>query len=107
MCSNLKSETARINGAKSTGPKSAETLAISSQNALKHGLTSRHSTLLRCENAGEFQQFIAAYTEAYHPADTSQQFMANEMISAPCRIPRALTAPTALLTLHIPTNHPS
>ncbi len=104
MCSNLKSETARINGAKSTGPKSAETLAISSQNALKHGLTSRHSTLLRCENAGEFQQFIAAYTEAYHPADTAQQFMVNEMISARWRVRRIRIVETALIDLEMTNN---
>jgi len=104
MSSNLKSETARINGAKSTGPKSPETLAISSQNALKHGLTSRHSTLLRCENAAEFQEFIAAYGNAYHPADTAQQFMVNEMVSARWRIRRIRIVETALIDLEMIDN---
>src|SRR2546421_1149170 len=88
MSSESKSDTARANGAKSQGPKSAETRAISSQNALKHGLTSRHTTLLRCENAAEFQDFIATYFRAYHPANTAQEFLVNEMISARWRIRR-------------------
>ena len=104
MSSDLKSETARINGAKSTGPKSPETLAISSQNALKHGLTSRHTTLLRCENAPEFQAFIAAYVDAYHPANTAQQFMVNEMVSARWRIRRIRIVETALIDLEMTNN---
>jgi len=102
--SNLKSETARINGAKSHGPKSPETLAISSQNALKHGLTSRHSTLLRCENAAEFQEFIAACVTAYRPTDNAQQFMVNEMISARWRIRRIRIVETALIDLEMTDN---
>ena len=104
MSSESKSDTARINGAKSNGPKSEETRAISSQNALKHGLTSRHTTLLRCENAAEFQEFIAAYVDAYHPANTAQKFLVNEMISARWRIRRVRIVETALIDLEMSNN---
>jgi hypothetical protein len=46
MPSQLKSDTARANGAKSRGPKTAEGKEKSSKNSLKHGFTSRHSILL-------------------------------------------------------------
>src|SRR5438128_9637966 len=49
MPSKLKSETARINGAKSRGPKSPETRQKSSRNALDHGLTAASTIVLACE----------------------------------------------------------
>ena len=55
MPSQLRSDTARANGAKSRGPKSAETKEKSSRNSLRHGFTSRHTILLECENEDEFQ----------------------------------------------------
>jgi hypothetical protein len=56
MPSKLKSDTARVNGAKSRGPKTAAGLEKSSHNALSHGLTARHTLVLECENLEEFEQ---------------------------------------------------
>src|SRR5947208_6499587 len=56
MPSQLRSDTARANGAKSRGPKSAETWEKSSRNSLRHLFTSRHTILLECENEDEFQE---------------------------------------------------
>src|SRR5882724_11452067 len=56
MPSQLRSDTARANGAKPRGPKSAETKEKSSRNSLRHGFTSRHTILLECENEDEFEE---------------------------------------------------
>ena len=50
-----KSESARINGAKSRGPKTARGRAFSSQNAVTHGLTAR-TLVLTNEKLDEFQE---------------------------------------------------
>src|SRR5260370_23316936 len=104
MTSKLRSDTSRANGAKSQGPKSAETRAISSQNALKHGFTSCHTTLLKCEDPDEFQDAIDRHYASYHPATTAQQSLLDEMISARWRIRRARIAETQLFDLEMIRN---
>jgi hypothetical protein len=57
-----KSESARINGAKSRGPKTAAGLKRSSQNALKHGLTAQ-TLLLPSEDPDEFHELLVSYLD--------------------------------------------
>src|SRR5439155_1360302 len=47
MPTERQSESARINGAKSHGPKSAEGKKKSSRNSLRHGCTASHTIILR------------------------------------------------------------
>ncbi len=104
MTSKLRSDTSRANGAKSHGPKSAETRAISAQNSLKHGFTSCHTTLLKCEDPDEFQDAIDRHYASYHPATTAQENLVDEMISARWRIRRARIAETQLFDLEMIRN---
>jgi hypothetical protein len=105
MPSPLKSDTARTNGAKSRGPKSPETRAISAQNALKHGFTSRHTTLLECENPEEFAQTQAEHIATYRPGNDAQQDLIDEMVSARWRIRRIRVAESVLIDLEMRRNH--
>jgi hypothetical protein len=105
MSSQLKSDTARTNGARSHGPKSPETRAISSQNALRHGFTACNTTLLKCENPDEFEDSIAQHFAAYHPAGAAQEALVNEMISARWRIRRLRVVETQLIDLEMLRNH--
>jgi len=104
MTSKLRSETSRANGAKSHGPKSAETRAISSQNALKHGFTSCHTTVLKCEDEDEFEDTIDKHYVTYRPATTAQENLVDEMISARWRIRRVRIAETRLFDLEMIRN---
>src|SRR5258708_33561188 len=56
MPTERQSESARINGAKSRGPQSAEGKKKSSRNSLRHGCTAGHTILLACEDRGELQR---------------------------------------------------
>jgi hypothetical protein len=104
MPSQLKSDTARANGAKSRGPKTPETRAISSQNAVTHGFTACHTTLLKCENAAEFEETIASHFATYKPANPAQENLVNDMISAHWRIRRLHLVETQLVDLEMIRN---
>src|SRR2546428_518304 len=97
MPSQLRSDTARANGAKSRGPKSAETREKSSRNSLRHGFTSRHTILLECENEDEFQDLEEEFAATYQPATPAEQDLVDEMVAARWRINRIRTIETVIM----------
>src|SRR5579864_2359378 len=101
MPSQLKSDTARANGAKSKGPKSAATREISSRNSLDHGITACSTILLDCETQDDFDQMVANYYRIHQPAGGEEEFLVNEMIAAGWRIERFRTAETALINVQM------
>ncbi len=97
MPSQLRSDTARANGAKSRGPKSAETKEKSSRNSLRHGFTSRHTMLLECEDEDEFQELEDEFAATHQPATPAEQDLVNEMVAARWRINRIRTIETVIM----------
>ena len=97
MPSQLRSDTARANGAKSRGPKSAETKEKSSRNSLRHGFTSRHTILLECEDEDEFQELEEEFAATHQPATPAEQDLVNEMVAARWRINRIRTIETVIM----------
>ncbi|MEO7650336.1 MAG: hypothetical protein ABIZ80_07695 [Bryobacteraceae bacterium] len=83
-----QSDASRINGAKSTGPKSAATLAKSSQNSLRHGFAARKLMVLSVESQEEFNELRANYIAGYQPAAPVEEDLVAEMIAARWRIRR-------------------
>src|SRR5262249_60580116 len=67
MPSELKSETARANGAKSRGPVTPEGKAISSRNSVRHGLRAT-AIVLPGESRAEFQALLDSYVHQFKPA---------------------------------------
>src|SRR4051812_49867034 len=99
--SQLKSDTARANGAKSRGPKSAATREISSRNSLRHGFTAHNTILLACESQADFDEMVARYKAIHQPATAEEEGLVKEMIAARWRIERLWTAETSLIDVEM------
>src|ERR1051326_1795701 len=93
-------DAARRNGAKSNGPKTPEGKAISSKNALRHGLTAK-SILLTNENPEAYQELAAAYYEKFQPADDVERDLVDEMVIAKWRQRRDWSNEAALFDLEM------
>src|SRR5437016_8997260 len=106
MPSKLKSDTARANGAKSKGPKSAATREISSRNSLRHGLTACNTILLACESRDDFERMLAEYTATHKPATPEEESLVKEMVAARWRTQRLWTAETAIIDLEMVSQKP-
>jgi hypothetical protein len=97
MPTQLKSDTARANGAKSQGPKTAAGRAKSSRNATRHGLSSRNPVVLECENTGDFQKVHDHQMAIHQPATPAEMDLVDQMIAARWRILRLQSIETDLL----------
>jgi hypothetical protein len=97
MPSELKSETSRINGAKSHGPKTPEGKEASSRNSLKHGLTSRKTFILQCESVDDYCAMVAEHIAIHQPATPPEKELVQQMAIARWRIRRFVASETVLL----------
>jgi hypothetical protein len=88
MVSELKSAAARINGSKSHGPTSAQGLAKSSQNALKHGGAATPGLLLKSESAEEYEAMRATLLATHKPAGPEETALVDQMAAARWRMLR-------------------
>jgi hypothetical protein len=104
MPSELKSETSRINGAKSHGPKTPEGKEASSHNSLKHGFTSSKTFILQCESADEYQEFLAEHIAIHQPVTAPEKELVDQMAIARWRIRRFVAAETDLLDTEMVRN---
>jgi hypothetical protein len=91
----LKAETARINGARSNGPATEAGKAASSQNSLKHGLTSSR-VVLPHESQDEFDRLEASFISRFKPYDEVEHELVHEMASARWRLRRIEAMEAAL-----------
>jgi hypothetical protein len=87
--SSARAEASRINGAKSSGPKTPEGKARSAQNALKHGLRAQKHIVLPGEDAAAFQALEAAVIEELAPEGALQSVLAQRIVAAAWRLSRA------------------
>jgi hypothetical protein len=92
MSSDLKSETARINGAKSHGPVTPEGKARSSANSRQHGLTA--SALIAGESDEHFQLLLADFIAQFQPQTAVETDLVEVMAIARWRLRRLLSIET-------------
>ena len=77
----------RANAQLSTGPRTPEGKAASSQNACKHGILARH-TLFAKEDPQELEEFRTVFYDKFQPADDYESSLVDLMIDAKWRIAR-------------------
>jgi hypothetical protein len=88
MISQKKLEANRRNAQKSTGPKTPEGKAISSQNGLTHGLTSRKCPILPGENEEEYRELQHALTRDLKPRGAMQRELVEDLVQTRWKIRR-------------------
>jgi hypothetical protein len=91
-----RAATNRANAQKSTGPRTAEGRAISSQNSLKHGLYSKQ-LVVPGENPDELEQLKHDLVAEHQPGTPTEYMLVNEMAEHYWRLQRYRRIETALL----------
>ena len=99
MSSELKSETARTNGAKSRGPVTPEGKARSCANTRRHGLTA--SVLLDGESDTHFKRLLADFMDQFQPQTGVEADLVEMMAISRWRLRRLLGIETHLFDLEM------
>ena len=105
MPSELMSETARINGAKSRGPKTPQGLATSSMNAFSHGLTAK-TLVLQSEDPDQFTKMLNSYIDYIQPTNQIEVDLLADIVAARWRLRRIWRFETAMLDIEMDSQAP-
>lgn len=97
MTSPAKLAANRRNALQSTGPLSPEGKAVSSKNALRHGLLSREA-LLPQEKDEDLQAFRARLWEAVRPEGELEELLLDRLASTAWRLRRVLAVEVGLFS---------
>lgn len=99
MTSERKRESNRENARKSTGPRSAAGKAVVSQNALKHGLLSRH-LIVEGESQEEFSELLRLCSDEFKPIGLVEHALVERIGIALWRQRRLVRAESAEVSLN-------
>ena len=92
---------ARINGALSKGPRTAEGKRTCSRNALKHGLTAEKHAVLDIEDPAEFQHAHNAAIDEFRPKTVFALRLVEKLAHLDWRLERLAIIDTAYLNFKI------
>jgi hypothetical protein len=98
---NTRSEQARINGAKSKGPITADGKSKSSKNALKHGFAAKVNVLIAPDDSEEWDIHTAGYRDSYLPVNYQETDFVNQLASISWRQSRLVGIETALIDFQL------
>jgi|SRR5437879_6219555 len=100
MSALTRAESARINGAKSHGPRTPEGRAISSMNAVRHGITAK-TLVLQNEDQDQFIEILNAYHDYLVPTNPMEVDLTSVMVAARWRLRRIWRYETAILDIEM------
>ena len=104
--SNLtKAESARINGAKSRGPKTPQGRAISSMNAFRHGLSAK-TLILQNEDPVKFAEMLNDYFDYLAPTNPIEVDLVADIVAARWRLRRIWRFETAMIDIEMDSQAP-
>src|SRR2546426_3611839 len=104
--SNLtKAESARINGAKSRGPKTPQGRAAIAMNAFSHGFTAK-TLILQNENSDQFVKMLDDYYSYLQPTNQIEVDLIADMVAARWRLRRIWRYETAMLDIEMDSQSP-
>lgn len=98
----------RQNARKSTGPKTPAGRAVSSMNALKHGILSKEVLvrgLHRKESGHELAALHQRFWEDLNPVGVTEEMLVDQIVTAHWRLRRALTAESGEIALSVDEGH--
>ena len=95
----------KANAQHSTGPRTPEGKAKSSQNALKHGLTAA-TVILPGEDPAEFNAFLGDMLHDLKPLSSVEEALVLEMVDAQWRLRRGTRAEAKILSAETPDGLP-
>ena len=95
-----RAEAARINGSKSSGPKTEAGRLAVSLNAVKHGL-SAETVVLANESAEQYQAELDSYFRHFAPANKPEDDLVRQLASAHWRLARFTGIETSLLDIEM------
>lgn len=105
MASELQSETSRLNGAKSRGPKTPEGKATSARNATTHGMLSK-TILIEGESGPRFAALLADITAEIKPRTRIEIGLVEDLATFRWRQRRLLSMESACISLRIVRQDP-
>ena len=106
MSTLTKSESSRINGAKSRGPVTPEGKKRSSTNAVKHGILAKH-ICLNIEKPEVFEELVADFCTRFQPADNVELRLVEQAAMAQFRYERmAASTETSMFVLKMDEQAP-
>jgi hypothetical protein len=105
MRSERQSETSRINGAKSHGPKTPPSRAPSSMSAQDHAISDKTLTLTN-ESIGLFKHMLSSYFDLFQPANQMELDIVCDIAAARWRLRRIWRYQTAMLDVEMDKQAP-
>jgi hypothetical protein len=94
-------EASKLNGARSRGPKTPRSKAVSSRNAVKHGLTATHAAVLTGESKEHFDAMLEDYRRQFAPRNLMERDLVHQMAMAMWQQMRAWKTETASLQVEM------
>lgn len=91
----------RRNASRSTGPRTVAGKAVSSTNALKHGLTADRRHLLSDESGADFENLEAGFMAAWEPVGTFEAYLVRRLAELAWKVARAGRIEAELLEAEI------